>query len=361
MSDPRPPRKPRSSGTSRKASRASDTGGSSSPSTASGPRTILPEGRRLPRFAGVSTFCRFPDLANISPEQAPLDWVVYGVPFDGGVTYRPGARFGPRAVRNESQYIKPYHLELEVNIAEKLSIADGGDAPVAPYSCRDTVTSVLEFARTLGQRTPASGRPHLLAIGGDHSIAYMNIRAAWERAGSDTRGLALLHFDAHLDTVDSVWGERWGHASPFIRAIEEGCIDPERMISIGIRGPLNTATDLDFARRHGINVVTVDRLSRGDGHEAIETFRRRVEDAPLYVSIDIDCLDPAFAPGTGTPCCGGLSTRELFGLLRRFAGANLCGADIVEVLPDRDVAGITALTASHLVLEVLALAARRRT
>jgi agmatinase len=177
--------------------------------------------------------------AEVDP--ALLDWVIYGIPYDGGVTFRPGARFGPRAVRDASQYVKMYHLELDVDIAAMLHMADAGDAPVRPYSTFETLEAAAEFARGLGNPE----RTKLLAVGGDHSIAYANIRATWERRGRPEGGLPLLHFDAHLDTVDTVWDEKWTHASPFIRAIEDGLINPKRMLSVGIRGPLNTAHDLD--------------------------------------------------------------------------------------------------------------------
>jgi len=171
------------------------------------PRTVLPDSRRSPRFAGVSTFCRYPLLEQVLPENLPLDWAIYGVPYDGGVTYRPGARFGPRAVREESQYVKPYHVEFDVNVCEALSIADAGDAPVRPYSPRENADVVCAFAAGLckpnaGAKKAAITR--LLAIGGDHSIAYANIRATWERLNKPKKGLPLIHFDSHLDTVDSV-------------------------------------------------------------------------------------------------------------------------------------------------------------
>ncbi len=252
-------------------------------------RTRLPSGREVPRFAGVATFCRFPLIDSVPPEQQPVDWAVYGVPFDGGVTYHPGARFGPRAIRDASQYIKPVHLELGVHLGEVFSLADAGDAPLRPYSCKQTLDVACEFASRIG--APAHTR--LLAIGGDHSIAYANLAATWQRLDKPGDGLALLHFDAHLDTIDAVWGEKWGHASPFRRAIEEKIVDP------------------------------------------------------------------AYAPGTGTPVCGGLSSAEAFALLRGVAGMNLVGADVVEVLPARDPTGITALLASHVMFEILAVAAVR--
>lgn len=317
-------------------------------------KTILPDARVTPRFAGICTFCRFPPLTALPAGQPTPDWVVYGVPFDGGVTFRPGARFGPRAVRDASQYMKPFHLEHAVNICEKLSLADGGDAPCHPYSIPETQSAARAFALSLG-----TSETRLLAVGGDHSIAYANIAAAWERRGKPKGGLALVHIDSHLDTVDSVWGERSGHASVFIRAIEDGLIDPKAMISIGIKGPLNSGADLDYAGQRGITIVTPDRWRSTPG--VVSDFVRALTGRPIYLTFDIDVVDPAFAPGTGTPSIGGLSSSEALALLRSLRGANLAGADVVEVLPDRDVAQITALLASQVIIEVLALDAATRT
>jgi agmatinase len=316
-------------------------------------RTTLPNAREFPRFAGVATFCRFPVLDRVDKAQQPVDWALYGIPYDGGVTYRPGARFGPRAIREASQYIKPVHLEHDVNIAQVLSMADAGDSPVKPYSCRETLETACSFAKTIGD--PAHTK--LLAVGGDHSIAYANICATWERRDRPKGGLAMVHFDAHLDTAGPIWGESWTHASPFKHAIDEGMIDPKRMVSIGIRGPLNTADDLSYADEHGIQIVTYEDCTTDAGITRIEDFLERIGSDETYITFDIDCIDPAYAPGTGTPCCGGFSTAEAFDLLRLCAGVNLVGADVVEVLPDRDPSGITALAASHVIFELLALSA----
>jgi agmatinase len=320
--------------------------------------TELPDARRSPRFAGVSTFCRYPLLDRVAAANRPVDWALYGVPFDGGVTFRPGARFGPRAIRDASQYVKRYSIEHDVDIGAALSLADAGDAPVQPYSIKGTLDAACEFATGLGD--PKTTR--LLAVGGDHSIAYANIRATWLRRGRPKGGLALLHFDSHLDTVDSVWGEKWGHASPFIRAIEEGLIDPHRMLSVGIKSPLTTAEDLAFARDHGVTIMTYEQWRRAtmEGTGEVQAFVAGLRGAEAYLSFDIDCVDPAFAPGTGTPCVGGFTSAEALSLLRSLKGANIVGADIVEVLPDRDVAGITALLASQVIFEVLCLDAARR-
>lgn len=319
------------------------------------PKTNLPDPRQFPRFAGVATFCRYPLLQLVAADCLPVDWALYGVPFDGGVTYRPGARFGPRAIREASQYVKRYSIEHDVDLCEVLSLADAGDAPVSPYDCKENAERVVEFASGIGE----PGQTRLLAVGGDHSIAYANIKATWTRRGKPERGLALIHFDSHLDTVDSVWGEKWGHASPFIRAIEEGLIDPGRMISIGIKGPLNAKADLDFAGDHGVRVIT-HRQWQANGPAQLAPFLREIGEAEAYLSFDIDCVDPAYAPGTGTLCPGGFTSAEVLDVLRSLAGINLVGADVVEVLPDRDPAGITAFLAAHVMFEVLCLDAVRR-
>ncbi len=325
-------------------------------------RTILPDARVSPRFAGVATFCRYPRLADVSPENRPVDWAIYGVPYDGGVTYRPGARFAPRAIRDESQYVKPFHIGHGVNVCEKLSLADAGDAPVRAYSPKENAECVAGFAASL-----ADASTKLFAVGGDHSIAYANIRATWERRGRPVGGLAMIHFDSHLDTVDAVWGEKWGHASPFIRAIEDGLINPRRMLSIGVKGPLNTAADLDFARNHGVTIVTREELASAGGSggaaggvATIASFVNSLARTETYVTVDIDVVDPAFAPGTGTPSVGGIASTELLALLRSLRGVNIAGADVVEVLPDRDHAGITALLAAHVIFEIIALDAVTR-
>jgi agmatinase len=319
-------------------------------------RTTLPNARQFPRYAGVATFCRFPLIDAVPAHQRPVDWAIYGVPFDLGVTYRPGARFGPRAVRDESQYIKPVHLEHGINLAEVFSMADAGDAPVSAFDSKATLDQATEFARKIGEPSHTK----LLAVGGDHSIAYANIRATWERRGKPKGGLAVLHFDAHLDTIDAIAGNKWSHASPFRRAIEERLIDPKRMLSVGIRGPLNTTEDLEYGREQGIEMVTFDQWKWGDGAKRIEKFIKGLGGDETYLTFDIDCVDPAYAPGTGTPSCGGFTSAEALHLLRHCAEVNLVGADVVEVLPERDVSGITALLASQIIFEILCAAAMRQ-
>ncbi len=317
-------------------------------------RTVLPDARVTPRFSGIPTFCRFPRLEEVGASSRPVDWAIYGVPFDAGVTFRPGARFGPRAIREASQYVKPFHLEHGVNVCERLSLADAGDAPVQPYGLKATLEAVSAWAAGLGDEGT-----RLLAVGGDHSVAYANLRATWERAGRPAGGLPLIHFDSHLDTVDEVWGERWGHASVFRRAIEDGLADPSRMISIGVKGPLNRAEDLEFARARGVEVIPFTRWAH-DGPSTLAAYLSRVGTSPVYLTFDIDVVDPAFAPGTGTPSVGGFTSAQILAILRSLRGVRPAGADVVEVLPDRDLAQITALLAAQVILEILALDACTR-
>lgn len=297
------------------------------------------------------TFGRYPRLEDTG---GPIDWAIYGIPYDTGVTYRPGTRFGPRAIREASQYLKRYSIVHRLDLCDALTMADAGDAPVHPYHPKQTLDAACGFALSLG-----SDETRTLALGGDHSTAYSNIKAAWTRQGKPSGGLPLLHFDSHLDTVDSVWGEKYGHASPFIRLIEEGVVDPRRMLSVGIKGPLTNGDDLKYAEEHGVAILTHDEwIETGD--QPIVDFVRRLEGEAAYCTFDIDCVDPVFAPGTGTPAVGGFTSHEALRLIRAMKGVNLVGADVVEVLPDRDVMGNTALLAAHIAFELLCLDALRR-
>lgn len=318
-------------------------------------RTRLPDPRATPRFAGLCTFGRYPRLEDVDLESQPVDWAFYGVPFDGGTTFRPGTRFGPRALREASQYLKPYHVVHDLTLTELFSLADAGDAPVNTFDCETTAREVSAFALGLG----AAGHTKLFALGGDHSIALANLRATWARRGRPKKGLALIHIDSHLDTVDQTLGERFSHASPFIRAIEEGLVDPRAMLTIGIKGPLNTKSDLEYAQEHGIRIVTCEEYRAG-GARVVQEFVRELKNREAYVSFDVDAIDPAFAPGTGTLSVGGLSSWEAMGLVRSLKGVNVVGGDLVEVLPDRDPAGITAMLGAHVAFEIVCLDAARR-
>ena len=300
--------------------------------------------RQMPRFAGPATYARLPEIDDVDHARV----AVFGVPFDSGVTYRPGARFGPRAVRQASRLARPYHPGLDVAPFAAQQVVDAGDIACNPFSIDEAIGQIEAGADDLLQRADRA-----IAIGGDHTIALPLLRAYARRHGP----VALLHFDAHLDTWDSYFGVAYTHGTPFRRAWEEGLLLDDRATHIGIRGPLFGPEDLDDDRRFGFEIVTAMDLETMGISEVTGRILDRVAGAPLYVSIDIDVLDPAFAPGTGTPEAGGLTSRELLGILRGLRPANIVGADVVEVAPPYDHAEITAIAASHVIYELLALLA----
>jgi agmatinase len=294
----------------------------------------------VPRFAGPATFARLPRL----DEVADVDVAIVGVPFDAGVSYRPGARFGPAHVRESSRLLRPYNPALDVSPFARLQVADAGDLAVNPFSIDEAVAQVERGADALLER---AGR--LLTIGGDHTIALPLLRSVARRHGP----VAVVHFDAHLDTWDTYFGAAYTHGTPFRRASEEGLIDREASMHVGIRGPLYATSDLSDDTALGFSVVHALELEDLGSRGVIERIRARVQDRPVYVSVDIDVLDPAFAPGTGTPESGGLLSRELLAVLRGFSSMQLVGADIVEVAPAYDHAEITGIAASHVGYELL--------
>jgi len=304
-----------------------------------------PDARVVPRFAGPDTFARLPRLDDVGT----ADVAVLGVPFDSGVSYRPGARFGPGSVRAGSKLLRPYHPFLDVEPWTVQQVADAGDVACNPFDVRQAVEQVERAAvETLGQVD------RLITIGGDHTIALPLLRAVARRHGP----VALVHFDAHLDTWDTYFDMPYTHGTPFRRAVEEGVLDLDCSAHVGIRGPLYGVDDLVEDRALGfVTVSTVDIAEHGVG-QAVDRVRSRVGNRPVYVSIDIDVLDPAHAPGTGTPEPGGLTTRELQMILRGLDGLDLVGGDVVEVAPAYDHAELTALAAANVVYELLGLFAR---
>jgi agmatinase len=300
----------------------------------------------VPRFAGPETFARLPRIDQV--EQA--DVTVVGFPFDSGVSYRPGARFGPQHVRQSSKLLRPYHPPLDVHPFHAQQVADAGDVGINPFSIDDAVATVERAADEL--REPGST---LLAVGGDHTIALPLLRSVARTHGP----VAVLHFDAHLDTWDTYFGAPTTHGTPFRRASEEGLIDRERSMHVGIRGPLYSAKDLSEDGILGFQVARSDDYQLDGLGGVVERVRTRLADGPVYVSVDIDVLDPAHAPGTGTPEAGGLTSRELLHTLRSLAGTNVVGADIVEVAPAYDHAEITGIAAAHVAYELLAVLAVR--
>lgn len=303
-----------------------------------------PDGRVRPRYVGPDTFARLPRL----DEVAHADVAILGVPFDSGVSYRPGARFGPAAIRAGSKLLRPHHPGLAVDPWGRQQVADAGDVATNPFSIEEALESIVIAARETFRRAD-----RLVVLGGDHTIALALLRATSERHGP----VALLHFDAHLDTWDTYFGAPYTHGTPFRRAAEEGVLDTRRSMHVGIRGPLYGADDLASDAALGYSVVTTVDVARLGVDTVVERARGRLGDGPIYLSIDIDVLDPAHAPGTGTPEPGGITTRELQLILRGLAGMPVVGADVVEVAPPYDHGELTAIAAANVVFECLGLLA----
>lgn len=297
---------------------------------------------QVPRYGGDTTFARLPRLADVDDAET----LVWGVPFDTGVSYRPGARFGPNHVRQSSRLLRPYNPALDVAPFATRQIADAGDLGVNPFDITEAIDTIESSAREL-----SATRRTLVTMGGDHTIALPLLRVAHERHGP----LAVLHFDAHLDTWDTYFGAPYTHGTPFRRASEEGLIDFEHSMHVGIRGPLYAGLDLNESAKRGFAAVHCRDFLRSPLDDIINRVRDRLGDRPVYASIDIDVLDPAFAPGTGTPESGGMASRELLELVRSLRGLNLAGADLVEVSPAYDHAEITGIAASHVTYELLSV------
>jgi agmatinase len=312
------------------------------PDTPVGP----PDAMVVPRFAGPDTFARLPRLDDVGRAAV----AILGVPFDAGVSYRPGARFGPAAVRAGSKLLRPYHPALEVQPWVTHQVADAGDAAANPFSIDQAIAQIEAAAGATLERCD-----HLVVIGGDHTIALPLLRAPAARHGP----VALIHFDAHLDTWDTYFEAPYTHGTPFRRAVEEGVLALDSSAHVGIRGPLYAPTDLIEDHDLGFATVTTVDVARHGIDAAVGRVRQRVGALPVYVSIDIDVLDPAHAPATGTPEPGGLTSRELMMILRGLDGLDIVGADVVEVSPAYDHAELTALAAANVVYELLGLLALR--
>jgi agmatinase len=274
------------------------------------------------------------------------------VPFDGGTSYRPGARFGPMAVRQAARTLRPgYHVELGVAPLEVVQVVDAGDVTVTPFDIDEACRQIQHHAAEI----IGDGRRRIVSIGGDHTIALPNLRALHAVHGP----VALVHFDAHLDTWDTYFNAPVTHGTIFRRAFEEGLLIDDHSIHIGIRGPIYDQADLDDDEAMGFRIIRAGDLDVMGIDAAVDVIRRRVGDEPVYLSVDIDVLDPAFAPGTGTPESGGLTARELLRMLRRLTGLNLVGADVVEVAPAYDHAEITSIAAATVVFDMVGLMVAR--
>lgn len=306
-----------------------------------------PDAMAYPRFEGIRTFMRLPHVTDL----AGVDLAVVGVPFDTGGTYRVGARFGPAGIRQESMLLRPYHPELRVELFDHLSAVDHGDLPVTPGYLPESHAQIESGAAAV----LASGATPLF-LGGDHSVSLPVLRAVAARHGP----VGLVHVDAHSDLWESYFGGKDTHGTPFRRAVEERLIDVARSIQVGLRGSLYGPEDDALPETLGLGRVTATALHERGVRDVVTEVRARVGAGPLYLSFDIDALDPAFAPGTGTPEVGGLTSVQALQLLRGLAGLDFRGYDLVEVMPSYDVGAVTCLLAANLAFEMMALAAVRR-
>ena len=303
------------------------------------------DARVIPRFAGIRTFMRAPHTTDL----AGVDAAVYGIPFDTATSFRTGTRYGPEGIRSASALLRPYNPALDVNVVETLSIVDYGDAPVSPGNTERTYGQIEEALEPI---LDAGVFP--LALGGDHSITLAELRPLARKHGP----LALVQLDAHGDTWDEYFGQKFFHGTTFLRALEEGLIEPAASVQAGLRGSLYGPDDIDSARELGFTVLSCDELRELGPAGYGVLVRERVGTRPVFLSFDIDVLDPAFAPGTGTPEVGGLATAEALSFLRALRGIELVGADVVEVSPPYDGTGQqTALAGANVAYELLSLKA----
>ncbi len=305
-------------------------------------------GTVVPRFAGPATFARLPELRDVSH----CDVAIVGIPFDAGTSYRPGARFGPQAIRQASRHLRTqYHPAYDTEPFAEQQVADAGDIACNPYNIEKAVVEIQKAATDLLGKVDT-----IISLGGDHTIALPLLRAVNHYHGP----VALVHFDAHLDTWDTYYGAPYTHGTPFRRAAEEKLFLESASMHVGIRGPLYSRDDLKNDEELGFKVIHCDEFQEKGIDHVVKRIRDRVGDHPMYLSIDIDVLDPAHAPGTGTPEIAGMSSRELVGVLRGLAGLNIISADVVEVSPAYDHAELTSLAAATTVFEITNLLAYHR-
>jgi agmatinase len=292
-----------------------------------------------PRFSGIATFMRLPQVTDAKQ----LDVALIGIPYDGGTTYRSGPRFGPRHVREQSAIIRPWNPALHLSPFERWRIADYGDLSINPLSIEDTfqrITQQLDGVLQSGARTAC--------VGGDHSILLPILRSVHKRFGP----VGLIQFDAHNDTWGGYFGSPHSHGTPVRRAVEEGLLRGSDVLQVGLRGQVYSKSDFDFGRDHGFRVVTSEEFHQG-GVPLVRRYLKKLAKRPVYVTLDIDVVDPAFAPGTGTPQVGGLSSAQILQLVRSLQGLHIVGCDLVEVSPPYDSGEITSLLAANLLYELL--------
>jgi agmatinase len=305
-----------------------------------------PDASRAPRFTGPRTFGRLPHTTDL----AGVDAAVYGMPWDGSTSFRSGARFGPEAVRSMSSLLRPYNPALEIQVFGVLSMIDYGDAPTVPGYIEDTLPAIEDYVHKLVEQ-------HIVGVGvgGDHSVTLAELRALSRQHGP----LGLVQLDSHTDLWDSYFGRPLSHGTVFRRAIEEGAIDPSRVIQAGMRGSLYAASDVAVPLELGVEVIPWTELATLSPLEFGDRARRRLGSGPAFLTFDVDFVDPAFCPGTGTPEVGGPTSHEALGFLRALTGIEFVGYDVVEVAPQYDPAQVTALLAANVVYEMLSLVAKR--
>jgi guanidinobutyrase len=297
-------------------------------------------GNQMPRFGGIATMMRLPQKETT----AGLDACFVGVPFDLGTSNRTGARFGPRQIRTESVLLRPYNMATRAAPFDSLRVADIGDVATNPYNLADSITRIEKAYDAI----IAEGcRP--ISLGGDHTVALPILRAMHRKYGR----VGLIHVDAHADVNDTMFGEKIAHGTPFRRAVEEGLLDCNRVVQIGLRGTGYEAEDFDWCRDQGFRVVQAEECWNQSLAPLMEEVRARVQGGPVYLSFDIDGIDPAYAPGTGTPEIAGLTVPQALEIIRGCWGLNLVGADLVEVAPPYDPVGTTALLGANLAFEML--------
>lgn len=307
------------------------------------------DGRRYPRFSGIKTFFRLP-YSEDSDVLKKADVVIIGAPYDGGVSFRPGARFGPEHVRSMSSLGRGYQPALDVHVFNRLNVCDGGDICVVPQDIESTHANIAARVKEI---LGFGALP--IVVGGDHSTTIGTMQALFEKHGP----FGVIHFDAHTDTYPPAWNCDIHHGTFMRIAHERKWIRNDKVIQIGIRGPFSTENDFKVPLQFGFEVVTVDDVREKPISEIAQKLDR-LRGVPVFLSLDVDCLDPAFAPGTGTPVPGGLTSYEVFRMIRGMKGLNLIGADVVEVCPAFDVSGITSLFAATAIGEVLAVIASNR-
>ncbi len=311
------------------------------------PRYQPSDALQSPRFCGVRTFARLPYVTTTED----VDVTVLGIPFDTGVSYRAGARFGPAAIRDASALLRPYNPAVNIDVFGTLSVTDGGDISIVPGYIED---SYARIEAALQPIVEAGVIP--ICLGGDHSITLAELRTVARRYGP----LGLAHFDAHSDTWDEYFGRKYNHGTTFKRAVEEGLLEPARCIQVGMRGPVYAAGDYDLPRELGMALVPNGEMRQHSMSEVAQMVRERIGNGPAFLTFDVDFVDPAYTPGTGTPEVGGVTSWEALQLLRGLQGANFVAFDIVEVLPAYDPTQITALLAANVAYEMLTLVAAKR-